>query len=407
MSMFEKLNKAIKKIVSNKKILFTTLVSVLFLASFSLCFVSGACSPSVKTEKTAEYVANIATNHTKNGLYTALIVEPNDKTEKKLIDTGTELYSLYGVFKENIASYASTVNADHTYDIRFRDIETSNLSYLYVTSGFNSVPYHGHYKHEYYPLELMFMREKDPEIWGKSNFDSLLYISQTQANKLLDLKGLEHTTDNYKNLLKTRIFLTTNGVEKEWQIEDIYLEQNYFYEAVNECAGEFVFAWSSNAFLKGPKKQSLYFLSPYAFRNSFYFEYATTLYPQSDFDYKISDFNFTDNFKVDNSKLVFSINSNDAIGSTLILVLGITLAMSNFVIIYFLLPEIRWWNHLIFGFSMIAPYLVFKLIFKLTGDVVCFSAFSTNANMIMLLSTIFVYLVVLLLKRRKANASNQ
>ncbi len=401
MRMLGKVRLLFKKIHTDKKILFTSLASFLFVVSFSLCFISGSINPALKTEETAEYVADVAKNHTKNGMYAALLVEPNENTEKKLIDTGTELYSLYGVFRENIASFASTVNADHGYDVRFKDIETSNLSYVYVTSGFNTVAYHGHYKHEYYPLELMFMREKDPQVWGQSNFNSLLYISQTQADKFLDLKGMEHNEENYKGLLKTRIFLTTNGIEKEWQIEDIYLEQNYFYDAVNECAGEFVFAWSSDAFLQGPKKQSMYFLSPYAFRNSFYFDYATTLYPQSDFVYKINEYNFIDNFKIDDSRLIFSNDSKDSIGSSLLLVLGILLVLSGFAVIYLFIPDLKWWHHLLFGSSVIVPYLIFKIVFLISGNPLLFSTFSTKVNLIMLFCSILVYVIILFIKKRK------
>ena len=401
MRIFEKVRLLFKRNHTDKKILLTLLSSFLFVVSFSLCFISGSVNPALKTEETAEYVANIAKNHTKNGMYAALLVEPNDNTEKKLIDTGTELYSLYGVFRENIASFASTVNADHVYDVRFKDIETNNLSYVYVTSGFNTVSYHGHYKHEYYPLELMFMRDKDHEVWGQSNFNSLLYISQTQADKLLDSKGMEHNEENYKSLLKTRIFLTTNGIEKEWQIEDIYLEQNYFYDAVSECAGEFVFAWSSDAFLQGPKKQSMYFLSSYAFRNSFYFDYATTLYPQSDFVYKINEYNLINNFKIDDSRLIFSNDSKDSVGSSLILVLGIVLVLSDFVVIYLFITDLKWWHHFLFGSSAIVPYLIFKIVFLISGNPLLFSTFSTKVNLIMLLCSILVYVVILFIKKRK------
>lgn len=402
--MFKRIKTIFNNIVNSKSVLLMVLTPFLFMVSFSLCFVSGSINPNVKVEQTAEYVANVAKTHTKNGKYAALLVEPNDKTDKKLIDTGTELYSLYGIFRENIASFVSTVNADHTYDIKFKDIETENLSYVYVTSGFNTVPYHDHFKHEYYPLELMFNREKDPETWGHPSFGSLLYISQTQADKYLDLKGLEHTSDNYKTLLKTRVVLMTNGVEKEWQIEDIYLEQNYFYEAVTECAGEFVFAFSSDAFLQGPKKQSLYFLSSYSFRNSFYFNYATSLYPQSDFDYKISNFNFIDDYTIDSSQLIYSVSSQDAVGSAFVLCLGIIIDIACLFLIYFMPKKIKWWHHIVFGASMIAPYLVFKLLYILTNNIVLFSSFSTTANMIILLFTLLAYAFIVIFKKRKENA---
>lgn len=405
--MNNKVGQLFKRMKFGKKALFVALVSALFLTSFTSCFISGMLNPALKVEESAEYVADIAKNHTKNGKYAALLVEPNDRTNKKLIDTGTELYSLYAVFRENIASFASTVNADHTYDVRFKDIETDNLSYLYVTSGFNSVAYHGHYKHEYYPLELMFMRVKDEEVWQKPSFGSLLYISQAQANKFLDLEGLEHSLENYKSLLKKRIFLTTNGVDKEWQIEDIYLQQNYFYEAVTECAGEFVFAYSSDGFSQGPKKQSMYFLSSYAFRNSFYFDYASSLYPQSDFDYKISTFNFKDNFVVDYSRIVFSASSLDSVGSTLVLIFGTLFALSSFIIIFIFIPDLKWWHHLIFGASAIAPYLFFKLLYAITGKVMLFSSFSTKANLIMMLAVFLIYVIILFVKKRKIYAKGQ
>lgn len=402
--MFERFKQIFRRIARRKTPFFTTLISIIFVVSFSFCFISGSINPSVRVEQSAEYVANVAKTHTKNGQYAALLVEPNKKTDKKLIDTGIELYSLYGIFRENIASFVSTVNADHLYDVRFKDIDSNNLSYVYVTSGFNSVPYHGHYKHEYYPLELMFNREKDPESWDHKSFSHLLYISQTQADRFLDNDGLEHTTENYQSLLKKRIFLTTDGVEREWQIEDIYLQQNYFYDAVTECAGEFVFAWSPEAFLQGPKKQSLYFLSSYAFRNSFYFNYATSLYPQSDFDYKISNFNFIDDYQIDSSRLVFSVDNQSSIGSSFVLAVGILFLILDLALVYFALPEIKWWHHLLFAASAVTPYLFFKLLYLIANNTALFSSFATTSNMIIMLCAVFIYAIIVLLRKRKTNA---
>lgn len=391
--------KKIQNILKTSKAIFPVVLCVIFIVSFSCCFVSGAINPSVKVEETAEYVAEIAQNHTKNKKYASLLVEPNDKTDKKLIDSGLELYSLYGVFRENIASFASVVNADHAHNVKFKDIETEDLSYLYVTSGFNTVEYHGHYKHEYYPLEVMFNRNGDPEIWGKKNFASLIYLSQSQANKFLDLENLEHTEQNYKTLIKKRICMNIDGVEKEWQIEDIYYETNYFYDAVRECAGEFVFAFSADGF-SGMKKQSMYFLSAYTFRNSFYFDYATNLYPTDAFTYRINNLNFIDDYKVDESKLVFSIDSKEAVGSYLVLFFGILMLVIGLALIFIAPLKIKWWHHVVFSLSSLSPYLLFKLLYILTKRVIIFSTFATNANIIMLIAAIVGYVAVILFRRK-------
>ena len=173
--MANRISNIFKKIGGSKNVLFTVLSSFLFLLSFSLCFVSGMFNPEIKTEESAEYIADVVEKHTEKRKYAALLVDPKDSKKLNLIDTGKELYDLYAVFGKSIASFAGTINADHTQEVHFKDIETNNLSFLYTSESFGSKPYHNRYIHEYYPLELMFNTELDKKVWQQ---ETLFMVAQ-------------------------------------------------------------------------------------------------------------------------------------------------------------------------------------------------------------------------------------
>ena len=393
--------------MENKRINLIAIISLIFF-SLLVIFPFGALHTSTVVENTSEYLADVTQNHTTNGKYTAMMIEPKDGSDKKINNPYFEFHYLYGVFREGLATYVGSVNADKGHNIKFQDIdEDVNFSFLNVDSGFSVKEYYVDkttgemvYKQEFYPLELMFY-SNHPMVAGAYSF---LYISQSRANDLLDKKGLDHTKENYQTLLnnpENLITLEFDGVPYKFAIDNIYYERNYFYYALNEVMGEFFLA--GQKYPDGIKRQGMFFLRNYAYQNKFYIQYATSLYSQNDFAFKVLDRNFKSGFKIDESKLIYTAGIGGDIGATILLVLAIIVLLIPLLLMYFGEFEFKPINHLLVGSAIVLPYFIFWIIHLISKSVLLFSSFSTIAELWCIVGFVVLYLVLFLIKRpRKA-----
>ena len=392
----------IRKLIKDKKV---NIVAILCLVFFSLIsiFPIGAIRSSTIVENTSEYLADVAENHTTNGTYAAMMIEPNDSTDKKINNPYNEFHYLYGIFREGLATYIGSVNADKTHSIKLKEIDDDvNFSFLNVDSGFGVKEYYKDkdgnmiYKQEFYPLELMFY-SNHPMVDGMFSF---FYISQRRADSILEKRGLPHETrDDYSKLLNTLTVVEFDGVEYKFSIDNIYLEQNYFYDAIDEVMGEFF--CGGHRYPTGIKRQGLFFLRNYAYQNKFYIQYSTELYSQDEFDFKILDHNFKDNFKIDANKLIFVGNKSGDVWAALLLVIVVLGLLVATILIYFGAFRFNVRNTLFVGVTCLLPYFVFWIVHAITKSAILFSNFSTSCEIWCLLGLAVVYFVLFLVKRNR------
>ena len=401
------LRSLVNKIKKNKKINLVILLCSIFV-SLSLLFPAGLLSGSTKIEQTADYLADVAQNHTQNGLYSGLIVEPNDSTDKEITNSVKEFRYLYGIFKERLATYVSTMNATHTHEVHLTQVDSEiNFSFLHNDSGNSYKEYNGHYKHEVYPLELMLPADHikkggKEELPSGEQYTGFIYISETRARELMPVKGITYDEDNpynsYKKLLGKYVTVEIDSKEYFYWIESVYLQDNYFSRAINEVVGEFIFcsAYPSNVF----KKQALFFLRNYSFQNKFYIDYLSKNYAHSDFNYHLLRYNIEDNFTIDESKLVFYSESSDA-GSVVLVVFSVLLALIGLVTFYISDFNKTLMYHLLVGAALLSPYLIFLIIHFVSKSVLLFSSFSTIWEFGVVLFFVLCYILILLIKRDK------
>ncbi len=394
----------LNRVINDKK---TNLITVLCLIFFSLLviFPIGAINSSTVVENTSEYLADVAEDHTVNGRYAAMMIEPNDATDKTVNNPYYEFHYLYGIFREGLATYVGTVNADKSHTVKLKDIdEDVNFSFLNVDTGFGVADIkdkdgeHLYYKQEFYPLKLMFYSDH-PQVKGANSF---LYISQSRANCILDKYGLEHTTDNYKKILNKEEYLITlefDGEEYKFSIDNIYLEDDYFYEALDETIGEFFLA--GQWYPPGFKRQGLFFLRNYAYQNKYYIQYATKLYSLDDFDFKILDHNFTNGFKIDESKLVYVGNKSSDVWSILLLIFAVIVLVAAIILIAVGAFSFTISNSLFVGGAALIPYIIFWIIHAISKSALLFSNFSTTCEIWCLLGLTIAYFVLFLAKRNR------
>ena len=128
---------------------------VLIVCFMSLCGIF--CSPSflsaTTTESSAAYISEVIKDSEID--YLPLLIEQKDD-KHKVPNSYNEFHALYGAFKESNITYVGSVNGDKGKNISVSSLNTfQNLSFVYA-EYFSNIEYNGHYKHQYYPLELMF-----------------------------------------------------------------------------------------------------------------------------------------------------------------------------------------------------------------------------------------------------------
>ena len=395
--MMKKLKKLFKKFIEAcKPYAFTKNVGkiCIFLFAASLVFLaSGAANSSTKVYSSAIYYSELVKNND-DIKYLPLIVEQQDD-EHTLIDTATEFRGLYGAFGNRITNFAGTVNADKENEIRFSDIETGNLSFVYAHIGFSNSPekegtkYYGGYRHEFYPLHLLYEGTANKK---REDF-SFLYLSQSQADKLIAAKE-EYNT--YDDLINESVDLEFNGEVYRWTIDNIYIEEDYFYNAVTNVMGEFLLGY--RYYPEGFNKQATFFLNEHEYENKFFIDYATTTYSKSHYTYKTSDFRIDVNEKIG---LSFTSVNLDVISIFILLGALVLIGFAGFFIV-----QNRYFHSFTyccyFVLSAIIPYALAHVIFLLFKNTYLFSPFGTTAIMIyIIILVLFLILAAILFGRKR------
>ena len=305
--MNKKFRNLLKKIQSfffhKERIKHVVLFCFLFFVSFSLLIPAGALHDSTAVYNSAFYFSDLIKKNDDINYISVIAEQVSD--DQKMNSTPDEYRSLYGTFGMRKINYAGTVNADKSEEIYIEEIDDcSNLSFLYVSVGFSNRTYEDHYMHESYPLELMFYG-----ITSKKGSDfSFIYISQSHADYLIKKKkgkDAEILQTDYEQLISSSINLSICGISYSYTIGNIYLETNYFYDALHECMGEFLLGY--NTFPGGLKKQATFFMNAYEFQNKTHLDYSLKQYDPSKYNYKIGK----SQLKIDiNEKKAFSFVNN-------------------------------------------------------------------------------------------------
>lgn len=362
-------------------------VGLLFFG-FSLLFPAGFFAPASYLDDFCEYSASLAKNHTTSGTYLSMVVEPKS-FDRPMGDTRDDFTSLYGVFRENKASFAGTVNAERSHTIFLPEVygEDRNLAFLYVTTpGFTNVEYKGAWKHEYYPIQLMFKGvSKSPGTY------SFCYLPRSYADVLLRKSGLELTTENYESLLGKTVDITIDGASYTWTIGDIYLEVNYYYEAVHETIGDFLLVY--NRFPDDMKKQALFLLTDYGFQNKFITQYANGKYNFSDYEYFFGTNNIVTSTEVDQSVFAKMNAGGNLVGLSLLLALSLCFLVAGLVFTWlFAVPE-SLSGVVALAASAVLPLGIFALAFLFHRNWLWFSSFTRECYLFALLVTVLLVFI--------------
>ena len=128
-------------------------ILIQFLVFLSIIPV-GSLSRTTEIESCAQFAALMAKNKSRKDKVFSVFLEYEGSQHE--ISTQKEFYDTYGVFGEQNTYFLATKNIDKRHESIVEEIDNlSKLSYL-CADTLNSVKINNHFKHSYYPLELMF-----------------------------------------------------------------------------------------------------------------------------------------------------------------------------------------------------------------------------------------------------------
>lgn len=382
---------------------FKNLISALLVFfSLSSIFVGSYFSDDAKQERIADYASQVAKNQSDGDIF-ALTVE-NTKQPQGLLPVDHELYSLYGIFKQEKITFASTINSSKEHTIYLEDNFDTNLSILYV-GPVGSNAYHNHFKHYVFPVELMF-EDVPSKAYKTSNYIS--YISKTQATQILNKRnGIvdsdhEYSDEEYRSLLYQPVSFTIDGQESEkFSVINIYLEENYYCKGLNSVMGDFIISSYYLPFGLRNDQKSLYFMSKYSYQNRYFMNYINQVYSGDEYKVSINYYNIIGNIDADLITSFHNREKSDYTASLILLSISATLFLS--LIIFFLI--IKGSTNLgILSFTYFGTYLIFLFMYLISKNVCWFSFLGCKLFVLFgVLSAVFVFIfrAILFYRREK------
>lgn len=382
------------------KILFASLT---IIVSVSSIFFSGFFSNNAKSERIADYASIVAENQSDGGIF-SISVE-NTENKGNLLSPDVELYSLYGIFKQEKITFASTINAtkkEHT--ILFSDGLSNNLSLLYLGPT-GTVEYKNHYKHYVFPVEMMF---KDNQSKAYEVSDYICYLSKSQATRILDKQrgyfGVGHTysDEDYEKLLYTPVSFNIDGDNVySFSIINIYYEDNYYCSGLTNVMGEFIMCSYYLPMNLRRDQKSLYFMSKYSYQNQYFMNYINQVYSEDIYRASVNPFNIHGQFDND---LIVSFRNKSIENETVSYVFISLFIISTLFFIFLFIINKGQINTFLILLTCFCPYYLFKLINDLTNNALWFSSFSTRLFLLFVIGILLFSIICKIVLKSKSKA---
>ena len=394
-------------------ILFPSLMFVLLCTTFLF----GSFSKDYKLQNNSNKISDVALTTRSKEVFA---VKVESLSEKQLVNEESEYLTLYQAFRlDNYPTFAGVSNSNKEIDYKIEGIENPSTLSFFRFGYASSITYNSNIRHKRYPIELMF---EDKPFYDQG-YSNIISISKRHADKLLAKQGKvsPYTLEDYKSLTLNSDspspinLVYGEGNKYECYIANIYLEytSNIYFMGLHEVLDDFVITYKTLP--TNVKEENLYFFNKYSYQNQYFMNHILDTY-KSKSDYKIS---------VVKNNLTTSINEDELLEfyygdisstnwvSILTLVLAITLCL---VIVMLSIFKYKLYTSKLFNIlfisSLLLPYILFRVINAITHSIKYFSMFSTTANIAIVLSLIFIYLVSigiykLVTSKRKEKTNNE
>lgn len=390
------------KSLFNKSSISILIVSLVFLSS---SIVTGMFASKTKIEETSHYIASVV--ETKVPTQDLLAITLQRESSGSMPDSYQQFRQLYGSFRQTRITFTSGFNLTGEENISIDEIDPdkNKLASIFLGPVFKSIEYHGHYKHDLYPVELMFpLKEYDPHdpVYQK------IFISTKQAHDLLEARHIpkeekdDYSRQQYETLMDTILPITVNGILYDCTIKNIYYPDTYYVEGIYNTIGECIF--TSYQFPGNLPMQNAYFMSKYDFENRFFMEYINNLYNKTEYRAKCAKQNLTSLPDEDHILSFFYGNNKNNVALEIIFILFSVGLL--FVEIFLIYNETKKYFVEFLTLQIVVafvPYLLFLLLYTITGNIFLFSEFGLKFNAILMSIYIVSSLIIFVIKRHQYN----
>lgn len=388
------------------------LVFGFILSSLVVSLLVGLVSNDSKKEKISNDIATIVKNDTETSTYLGVHIKKTaDNAVFSSQDNETEFRKMYGLFRQERATFAVGFNLDKEHTITVDAFENDeNQSIIHVGQS-TSGPYENGYKHNPYPIIFVL-----PLIRDESKTKNCVSISESKAKKMLsnifpDKNPEEFTVADYSQfVIGQEIKISVDGFEDKYTIQNVYYEQDYYYDCLKETVGDFiVFSEYFYPVTNGKQlnQQRMYFFTSYAYQNKYFIDYINSSYNTTDYSISIATHNVVKGEINQESILQFRNfikNDSSTVWETILIIVAIAFAFASVVFSVEYDINRNFFSLIICLLLAFVPYLVFKLIFVISGNISFFSGIGTKVNGILAIIYI-VFLIIYTFKERKRNES--
>lgn len=397
----------------------------LVFASLVAALSTGFVSNSVNAEVLSNDISNFVKTNTTESRYLGVVVEKNVKnTVYSMQDNDAEFRRIFGVFRQERVTFAAGFNLDKSSEITVNEFEhrenEDNYSVVYVGQT-RYIEYEDAYKHDPYPLLFKFPLVRKSSEQGILDTQFCISISESRAKELLIKKLPDKDPDDFddddyiNNIIGSTLTVTVDGYEQTYKIQDIYLERDYYYDCLKETVGDFLvlsdYTYPKIGLEKNLTQQRIYFFNEFPYQTEFFFNYINSIYADNSYPISLATYNFI-NKDIDSSFVLGFrdlLSQKSSILGTILIILAIVLAFLS--IIYAILYEIylNKASLLICFVTLFIPYLLFKVLYLIIGNVRLFSSVGTKTNGIILMVYAFILIALFVFRNsiRKRNSKNE
>ncbi|MDD4153811.1 MAG: hypothetical protein PHT30_00175 [Bacilli bacterium] len=357
----------LQKVKSLNPVAQRILAASTIILSFALLFPAGSFSASANVEFAAEYFSDLSQNHTIDGQYSYLLIEAASENGPSLHPPYNEYYYWNNVFGKTKDVFFGVVNGNKENECYFSDFgNKETLTFVYA-NVFSNKEYGEHWKHEFYDFELMFEGEDTSGIYY-----SFCYLTQSQANLIIDKET--PTIEEYQNLIGNPVSITMDGVEYQWAIANIILETTNAVEVCNSLFGNFVLGYTK--YPQDFNKQHCYIFNKYAYQNYYKLNYIISQFNPSEYVFYLGTNNYDGEFEM-GSQNIDDMIFGKGISSTPLMAVLLSAAFVFLILSFYFcyifnnLEKVK--DLLITLVAIFIPYVIFKGLYLLFGNILLFS----------------------------------
>lgn len=365
--------------------------------SFVFLFLGFSTSSSSKIDALAYDITNYTVKKSLEGISLSYVerTDPGYSFGHPLNDVNNNMYLWTHGFKSSPNNYFPGVNVDKAINCSFPEIGKDQYSFLCGVTNSNSRNDDETYRHEYLPIDLMFRGVHDERLF--------VYLTMTDANLLMQKRGLPILSQSYESIIGTPIELMVGSNSYEAYIANIILESGTSFKDFSNLLHNF--SLISNNLPDELARQECYVFNKYENINRFKINYLEKRYdskkcriafldPDHLDEEQINKYSYGLNWGFENNKPLY-----------FLIILSVILFLLSCYILWKTKSQIYWKKIMLLICFLVFPY-IFLLLFTKVFNIYLFFNLAMLFYAIYFVVLVFM-LIVFLIGRKYASANSK